>query len=192
MGGDAGVGKSAVAQTSVEKINESGLLGASFFFSMNGARKPNTLFPSIAYQLSVKFDNYHELINKKILRDETIVNKTMEAQFRSLILHPLVELERHGKGIGKRIVVVVDGLDECEGTDTQCKIIEIVAAAVREATIPLCWAFFSRPEAHIESTFSQDDVAVLCYKTFLPVSAAANSDVELYLRSSFNNLLRRR
>lgn len=192
MNGPAGVGKSAVAQTCVEKLKRRGKLGAAFFFSVNGRNKSAQFFTTVAYQLSIEFPDYRDLLDKRIRRDKTMVHKTMASQFRGLIIEPLQELERNGKGIGERIPIFIDGLDECEGADAQCEIVEIISAAAREGASPFCWAFFSRLEPHIEAIFTRDDIAKLCHKTTLPISRAADGEIELYLRIGFENILRRR
>jgi len=52
-------------------------------------------------------------------------------------------------------MVIIDGLDECNGNRAQSKIMELVAKLVIEHgdKIPLLWAFFSRPESHIDHEF---------------------------------------
>ncbi|KAF9442826.1 hypothetical protein P691DRAFT_645298, partial [Macrolepiota fuliginosa MF-IS2] len=74
----------------------------------------------------------------------------------------------------------------------QSMIIDIIATAARDGVTPLCWAFFSRPEPHIEGSFAPKDVTQVTYTTLLPVSDDTDSDIELYLRSGFENILRRR
>lgn len=192
MKGPAGVGKSAVMQTCVESLTRLNKRCPAFFFSINGQSKHQKFFPSIAYQLATIYPDYHDLVDKKIHRNKTLIDKTMGAQFWGLIVEPLQELEKTGKGIGKRIPVFVDGLDECESQDAQCEIIEIVAAAARDGVAPLCWAFSSRPEPHIEATFSQANISPLCHMTILPISRSADGDIELYLKAGFGNILRRR
>ncbi|KAF9444985.1 hypothetical protein P691DRAFT_777890 [Macrolepiota fuliginosa MF-IS2] len=192
MKGPAGVGKSAIAQTCAEKLKELGKLGASFFFSLNGRDKAAEFIPTIVYQLSIQFPDYHNLIDQRIRHHKAILDKTMPAQFEAFIVEPLQELEKAGKGIGKRIVIIVDGLDECNSTDSQCKIIETIAAAARNGVTPFCWAFFSRPEAHIDATFARADITGVTCTTLLPISNDTNSDIELYLRDGFENILRRR
>lgn len=192
MKGPAGVGKSAVAQTCAEVLKDREKLGAAFFFSTSGRNKPEKLFPSIAYQLSTIHTPYHDLIDAKIHRDRTLVKKTLSSQFRHLIYEPLRELETQGKGIGKRIVVIIDGLDECAGADAQCEIIRIIAKVASDGTLPLCWASFSRSEPHIEGTFAESTIAPHCYKVFLPISRDADGEIELYLRNGFENILKRR
>lgn len=191
MKGAAGVGKSAVAQTCVETLSSLGMLGAGYFFSVNGRNKHEPFFNTIAYQLSTVFPHYRDLIDLKIRRDTTLVNKSMASQFRALIIEPLQELENQGRSIGARVPIFIDGLDECESPEAQCQIIELIASSARDGSTPFCWAFFSRPERHIEATFSQANVAPLCHKITLPISRDVDGEIELYLRAGFDNILQR-
>jgi hypothetical protein len=191
MKGPAGVGKSAIAQTCAEKLKELGLLGASFFFSMNGCDDPTRFFPSIAYQLAIELPEYRDLLDKKVFNDKTLAKKTVKAQFRGLIVEPFVELERIGNMQSRR-AIFVDGLDECGDKDAQREIVELVGTWVGNRSTSSCWAFFSRPEPHLESTFANPNLSPLCHVTILPISREADREIELYLRSGLENVLRRR
>ncbi len=85
MKSPAGVGKSAVAQTCVEKLKRLGKPCPAFFFSINGRNKHQKFFPSIAYQLATINTDYNDLVDKKICRDKTLVDETIETQFWDLI-----------------------------------------------------------------------------------------------------------
>jgi hypothetical protein len=191
MRGPAGVGKSAIAQTCAERLKAVGLLGASFFFSINGCDDHTRFFPSIAYQLSVDSRAYRDILDKKIQGDRSLIKKTMKAQFNGLLVEPLQELEEAGKRLGRR-VIIVDGLDECKDKDAQCEILNLVAASLRDRTTSLYWAFFSRPEPHIHSTFAMANVSPLCRTAILPISREVDGEIELYLRNGLENILRRR
>ncbi|KAJ3563197.1 hypothetical protein NP233_g9095 [Leucocoprinus birnbaumii] len=191
MKGPAGVGKSAIAQSCVEKLDEQSIPFAAFFFSVNGRDSPGPFFPTIAYQLSLLFPDYYEILSTKMQHNRTIVVKSLRAQFRGLILDPLQQLVKMGKGINRRFPIFVDGLDECSDPQAQCEIIELVADAARTNDSPLCWVFFSRPEPHIEATFSQPHISNLVYSSTLPVSRDADTEIELYLRAGFKSILRR-
>lgn len=107
----------------------------------------------------------------------------------SLLIEPIEELEKNGVRVGSRIPIPTDGLDECEGASVQCEIIEIIATPVRNDTTPLCWAFFSRPEPHLENTFCRPDVASVCHMTILPISRDIDGEIELYLRAGLQNMV---
>ncbi|KAF5360973.1 hypothetical protein D9756_004482 [Leucocoprinus leucothites] len=131
MRGPAGVGKSAVAQTCAECLEESGHLAAAFFFSVNGRRKDHThFFPTLAHQLSTTLPDYCDIVNHKVSVDRSLVKKTMSSQFRSLIVELLQELRELGKDIQRR-AIFIDGLDECQSTSAQMEIIKIITSSIQ-------------------------------------------------------------
>ena len=188
MRGPAGVGKSAIAQTCAEKLKETGHLGAAFFFTVNKHSDPSRLFTSIAYQLAATLPDYHAIIDEKISKDKTLVEKKMPSQLRSLIVEPLRELEKQGKRVQPK-AIFIDGLDECAGEDAQAEIIKIIASSIRERSTPFHWAIFSRAEPRIVSTFKQDNIAPVVHSVELPISREADGEIELYLRGGFKNIL---
>lgn len=184
--GPAGVGKSALAQSCAQEAG--GKLAAAFFFSRPNSRDDSRcFFTSIAYQLATKHPSYYNKLQTKLVRDPTLVQKAIAVQFQELIALPLQELQKEGKGVDEG-VIFIDGLDECDGEDAQCAIIDIVSSSVRERSTPFIWAFFSRPEPHIVARFSSHHVHELCWKLTLPISRDADGEIELYLRDGFKRI----
>jgi hypothetical protein len=175
--GVAGVGKSALAQTCVENLKAMDVPLASFFFSKkHGWNDHKRFFPTIAYQLSTQFPEYRALLDAAICRDRSLLlDKGMASQFEELILGPFRELQRARRGIGRRIPIFVDALDECDDIAAQSRIIEVVAAAGDGADF-FCWAFFTRPEPHIKETFSRPDIDVLNRTIILSPLPALNPE----------------
>ncbi len=116
----------------------------------------------------------------------------MAFQFRYLIDKPLRELASQGKGITQRIIVIIDRLDECEGANAQSEIIRIIASMISDNPLPLCWAFFSRPEPQIEAAFAEANVVPHCHSVLLPFSRDDDGEIESYLKNGFKNILRHR
>ncbi|KAJ3567734.1 hypothetical protein NP233_g6169 [Leucocoprinus birnbaumii] len=192
MKGPAGVGKSAIAQTCAEKLQESNHLAAAFFFSINGRRNDHTrFFPTLAHQLSALLPHYREIVTSKVAIDRTLVDKTMPVQFKSLIVEPLQELKEKGREVQQR-TIVIDGLDECTSRAAQVEIIEIIVSSIRAGSTPFRWAIFSREEAHIIDAFKAPPVSIYTQSVFLPISREADGEIEAYLRGGFINILRRR
>ena len=191
MRGPAGVGKSAIAQTCAKKLKGAGHLGAAFFFTVNDHDNPLQLFTTIAYQLTTTLPDYRDAVKHRILRDNTIVGKKMTSQFRSLIVEPLRELGKQGKRVQPK-AILIDGLDQCAGEDSQAEIIRIIASSVRERSTSFHWIIFSRAEPRIESTFKQDSIASVTHSVELPISREADGEIELYLREEFKNILEQR
>ncbi|KAJ3566440.1 hypothetical protein NP233_g7006 [Leucocoprinus birnbaumii] len=191
MKGPAGVGKSAIAQTCAETLKSKGHLGASYFFTSKKYDNPARLFTTIAYQLTTILPEYRDLLDERVFRDKTIVEKSMSSQFHFLIAEPLEELRRLRKPI-PRVSVIIDGLDECADESAQVEIIETIAYSIRTGSTPFRWAIFSREEPQITSTFTASNVRFYCHSVFLPVSREIDREIELYLRGGFQNILQRR
>ncbi|KAF9443349.1 hypothetical protein P691DRAFT_809095 [Macrolepiota fuliginosa MF-IS2] len=182
--GPAGVGKSAVAQTCAQDMGAR--LGATFFFSRpNGWNKPTTFLPTIIYQLTTKYPAYRDLVDAIVLRDPLILEKSIRVQFHDLLVQPLRQLEGVEGGVGEDAVIIIDGLDECDGKDAQSIIIDIIITSVHRQSTPFLWAFFSRREPHITSAFSTEQATEVCWQLTLPVSRDADQDIEAYLRDGF-------
>jgi len=84
-------------------------------------------------------------------------------------------------------MVIIDSLDECNGDPAQSKIMELVAKSVMKHgnKIPLLWAFFSRPESHIDCEFSPYSRSHLFAKVELPMSESDDGDIRLYFHDKF-------
>ncbi|XP_006457016.1 hypothetical protein AGABI2DRAFT_181402 [Agaricus bisporus var. bisporus H97] len=81
----------------------------------------------------------------------------------------------------------MDGLDELNGEDAQCEIIQLVSTfAYEHHDAPLVWIIASRPESHISNAFEDDEVQRSCFSEYIPIdSTEACKDVERFLRSGF-------
>lgn len=179
MKGPAGVGKSAVAQSCAEALGHN--LGAAFFFSRtNSMDDPDRFFTSIAYQLATRIAPYADILDHKIRKNPTLVEKSIGQQFEELIAAPFEELKFRGLKL-EELTIIVDGLDECAREIAQLDIVETVAASLRAHTTPLLWIFFSRPEPHIVSMFSLPHISALSTNLELPVSRDIDNEITLYL-----------
>ena len=121
-------------------------------------------------------DDYRQVLGSRIQRNQDLHTKGLDVQFRELIIEPFLELARQNMSVQDKMVII-DGLDECNGDRAQSKIMELVAKSVIEHgdKIPLLWAIFSRPESHIAHQFSTYLDSGLLSKVELP----ARIDVEM-------------
>lgn len=190
--GPAGIGKSAVAQTIAECYQERGWLGAAFFFSRPNKRNdPYRVVPSLAYQLALLRSAYKQIVTQLITHDPSILHSALHAQFQKLIGDLLPSLDTGGRS-GHPVLLVLDGLDECDGDDAQKQLIELVASfssVCHRSGSPFLWIITSRPEWQIVSTFEKVESAAPCIKEELRVdSRDAQKDVSIFLRAGFKNI----
>ncbi|KAL9710362.1 hypothetical protein Ac2012v2_006663 [Leucoagaricus gongylophorus] len=89
-------------------------------------------------------------------------------------------------------LILIDGLDECEGEEAQCEIVEIIGAfACRCPTSPLVWIVASRAEYWLREAFTQKEIQhSFCQEHIEIDSPDARRDVGTYLNSEFEKIRR--
>ncbi|KAJ7821315.1 hypothetical protein B0H14DRAFT_2831568 [Mycena olivaceomarginata] len=242
--GPAGAGKSAIAQSFCERLQMEGCLGASFFFKREHSSRGNgnTLFPTIAYQLSLCLPQMKHAISEIVEHDPSIIGLELSAQLQKLIIEPwqriritrafseivknnpsiidlevstelhkleepwpwqrithamseiaknnpfilllliTIDLELQEPIIEKVLIVVIDGLDECDGRVIQQAVLQSLGTIiVHEQTLPLRFVVASRPEPHIREIFMGP-----LKEIYRPLSITESfGDVWTYLQDEF-------
>ncbi|KAJ7652818.1 hypothetical protein DFH06DRAFT_1205782, partial [Mycena polygramma] len=186
--GPAGGGKSAIAQTMAERWTEAECLGAAFFFARwrIGGSSGKTFFPTIAYQLAQHIPALRKPISEAVEGDPAVCDKSLEEQARVLLRNPVAGLPADNR---KPYLVIVDGLDECEGKPAQSRIIRAIFHISANNTLPLRFLICSRPEPHIRETF-QDRADFCCVG--LDDIFEPSRDIRSYLRDSLSDIQRKR
>src|SRR5258705_438056 len=150
INGLAVIGKSTIARTVAEQVNDLGLPMASFFFARhNDALSNAKLFvTSIAFRLAEIFPKFMETVSNALKADGTLPGKSLDTQFTYLFFRPLQSL-----ALNHPLVLVVDALDECDAKDAQTILNNVVSHCAR---IPMLRILItSRPENHITSVFKR-------------------------------------
>lgn len=91
--GSAGVGKSAIMQSVARdesNVLSEIILGATIFFSVNGRQDGMKAITTIAYQLAVKLDTYRLFVQREIIRDPSLLRKSLSRQFNKFIVEPFI------------------------------------------------------------------------------------------------------
>jgi hypothetical protein len=182
--GSAGTGKSAVAQSFGDSCEEE-KHGGSYFFSRAARRnKPETVVPTLVYQLATTIPEYRSLIGHQLANNPLMLRNSLPVQFRKLIVEPFANLQRQRPR--EPIVVILDGLDECEDEDAQLEILDMITNALRtNPDLPLRWLIFSRPESHLKDAFSK---YTNCGREELVIDAECRDDVEKYTRDGISQI----
>ncbi|KAK6977337.1 NACHT domain-containing protein [Favolaschia claudopus] len=182
MYGPAGTGKSAIAQSFCEELHARTCLAGSFFFRRGHlSRKDATkLWPTIAYQLALISPSFKAALAMRLTSDPALVNKSLPAQLQRLIIDPYHDADTSNDC---NFVIVIDGLDECEGEARQQEILRSLPEFL--ASLPMLRVLIaSRPEAHIKKVFAK---GMFSCAQQLNVQGSYE-DVRVYLTDEFERI----
>jgi hypothetical protein len=196
LNGMAGTGKSTISRTVAQSFADKEDLSASFFFKRGERDRSNAalLFTTIAAQLVAKDPALAAYVRTAIDADPSIFGKVLREQFEKLIWEPLGNLKSDSNG-PKRIVLVIDALDECERVDDIRVIIHLLTQAKTLSSVWLRVFVTSRPELPIRLGFNdikgnyQDLVLHNIPKSIIEQDIAAFLDYKLTkIRNDHNGL----
>ncbi|KAJ3553474.1 hypothetical protein NP233_g12635 [Leucocoprinus birnbaumii] len=182
--GPMGVGKSAVAQTLGLWAEENQLLGAAIFLSKAPAsHDPYRLFISIAQQLAQKNGVYAERMAEQLLNDNrSLAELDLPTQFKKLFEDPF----KASGAFDQTPIIIVDGLDECDGEEEQSVILRLIGRSISSAQpLPLVWVICSRPEPHIRQKIWEEFPTSRRWQKGIPMD---EHDIRLFMSTSLNTL----
>ena len=186
--GPAGAGKTAIAQSLCKLCVAAKWLAGSFFFSRHATRQSNAefLFPTISFGLSLAIPDVGKIINEVVANDPSIPTKALEIQLQKLILEPLQQVSEQSK---QPIVIIIDGLDECEGEDKQSNVLRLLGSVFQRPSVGgcdrICFIVTSRPEPWIHDEFTIEPLSSITRQIFLGQTPEANDDIRTFFRLGF-------
>ena len=190
--GSKGTGKSAIAQTIAEQCKSNGTLGASFFFSRVSSERntDKNLIATLGYQLCMMVPEIKRFIVKAVEDDPSTFQKDVDTQMERLIINPLIQATNEGFILRYPILIVIDGVDECEGVKEQCAFLRVIGSAMGRQDLPLYFFITSRPEAHILNLLNQDPaIRSISHQLNLDQNhIQTKRDIEGYFRSEFERI----
>lgn len=185
--GPAGAGKSAIAQTITERAETNGYLGASFFFARKSPTRNSAsyLFPTIAYQLALRFSSYKDKVDEVMRKNPDLADKSIEVQFKKLLVDiwDVCSLPE-----GPSRIISIDGIDECQGEKSQEYLLTLIGQAISRKILPIRFIFFSRPEPHLVATFSNSLFGSISRRVVLDDSFNPTDDIVRYLYDGFRDI----
>jgi len=195
--GPAGAGKSAIAQTIAELLEEAGLLAAAFFFSRNAAERNDKtpLVATLVYQLVISIPEIRAHVLEIVERDPALFSRSIQAQIQALIIKPLNAVasdETFARTLLDRPrLIILDGLDECRTTSAQTHILNAVSTAAKRLCTPLYFLIASRPEQAIRQAFNdQHGLGLLSFSIALDDTYQPDQDIRVFLQSTFDEIKR--
>ncbi|KAI3609885.1 nwd2 [Moniliophthora roreri] len=186
--GPAGAGKSAIAQTIAELCQKEGSLVSTFFFSRGDPKRNNarSLVLTITHALTTSIPELRPLIEQALRSNPTILQATLEKQFQKLIVEPWRAVDL-GKLHDCPWLIIIDGLDECNGHQEQQHILFILATILPE-NILLRVLICSRPEPPIREAFNIDNFRPYLHRVTLDDTFSPGRDISTFLIKEFQQI----
>jgi hypothetical protein len=183
LNGMAGTGKSAISTSFANIMSDEGLLEATFFVDRQVAerRDPLRIVQSLAYDLAVHDQRRLEALWSSLCANPSITDMPLRDQVRALIKAPL------DTRCSESLVIVIDGLDECNPT-AGAQLLSALVACLTDFPIKLFVA--SRSNSDMVESFG----AILYSEVRLhqrPIEEVSN-DVRLLWEESLDSLCRKR
>ncbi|KAF5324403.1 hypothetical protein D9619_011261 [Psilocybe cf. subviscida] len=187
LSGPAGAGKTAIMQTVAERETLHGIHTATFFFSRTDASRNHTscLVPTILERILMFYPAVRLAVEKTLTSNPLILEASIEEQFDQLICIPFRSI---GPSILQPIVLIIDGLDECEGKTSQQQVLQALDKLVSYNDLPFVVLLGSRPEYQITMAFKQLRSHVA--SVFLDDQYLPQKDIHLFVSAEFKKIKR--
>src|SRR5258705_6344914 len=191
LDGVAGTGKSTISQPVADHLNRTHQLGASFFCSRDDGECSNIglVFPTIAYQLSLRSPSFQKHLSEAIEKDPDIQYALASMQLEKLVMDPL-HAAIHEESFPP-CLVVLDALDECKD-ENATSVILLSLSVFAGRLSPLRFFITSRPVSNVLWGFSNTDLmtdtnSLVLHNIPLDIS---QKDIRVYLENRLSRVRR--
>lgn len=182
--GAAGTGKSTISRTVAQQSEDQTLFVVTFFFKRGDGDRDHgrRFFTTLASQIARKIPWWHQDISDALTADPSIATSHISEQFGKLIRDPLAREEgKPARSLmsSKKMVVVIDALDECERNDIRIIIPLLLSTKLR------CF-ITTRPDYNVKSFLKAEDPHVLRILHRIAENTT-RSDLRVYLKSEIEH-----
>ncbi|KAF5310011.1 hypothetical protein D9619_010168 [Psilocybe cf. subviscida] len=189
LSGPAGGGKTAIVKTLTERATGQGAQTISFYFfrgdsTRNGAQP---LVPTLIYQLfELCSPSLEKAVANTLSKRPHIISGSLSEQCRFLsVLSPAI---RQSLPAGGSVLILVDGLDECDvdAELSQPALIRALASLVMDKDSPFRLLVASRPEARIRMAFNE--LSLPAQTIFLDEQYSPEKDIRVFVTAEFKRI----
>ena len=186
LSGQAGTGKSTIAQTVAQTSYLDGKLGASFFCSRDSEDRSDLhkIFPTLAFQLACRHAPFRRELLQILTTSPDPGRESLCSQMEKFIVGPL-------KATRIQTLIIIDAIDECRDEEPASAFLSILSRYVHE--IPGVKFFITgRPEPRIHSGFRLPALKPITEVLQLHEveRSSVDDDIKLFLRTRLRGVAR--
>jgi hypothetical protein len=142
------------------------------------------LFSTLAYQLATNVHGMLEHVDRVMTQDFSLPKRSAAVQLKRLIIEPIRLLP-----IPLRpIIIIIDGLDECDGFNSQRDILTLIGQVTMDSNVGIRFIIASRPEYQICDVFNEEPLFSRTRRLVLDEGYDTAADIEQYLREKFEEI----
>jgi len=184
LNGMARTGKTTIAYSFGEFLDENGSLASTFFSShlCVDTSDVHCIIPTICLQLAASgyLPSFSHLIIDVVEANPNCKSWRIPKQFLNFIVRPLTAAYRDTREVVVVPVVVLDALDECSD---QSLVAELLSLILKHSTsLPVKFFITSRPEIRLKESFDNS----LAHSNFIlheVEKEIVEADIELYIKA---------
>ena len=181
--GSPGIGKTSLAHSICEALDERNQLTGSFFCQRDDANssEPRNILPTLIYKLAENSPAFRRIVSERLRSKPSMTTGSMkETHFLDLILSIPGQPNENSRAF------VIDALDECGNNQSRQDVLRTLTCAAAQAPW-LKIIITSRPEADIERFFS--GLSASSHSSYdLGTDQKASDDLRTFARSQFDAL----
>ena len=163
LNGMAGTGKTTIAYTFCQILDNFEILGGSFFCSRIDTDDADLIFPTLAYELARHSTAASNALLNALEYDRNVGRMSMRDQFLNLIVTPTNAASEDVSTPQRPLIIVIDALDECADQYDVRDVLTIIRQY--SPTLPLKFLITSRPDRQIQHVFRRK--GTLRYSKFI-------------------------
>lgn len=186
--GPAGAGKTAIVRSTCSILQDelNVPFAAIFFWKADSGRNTLQHLPAtIAHQLYQSVRGLRPFIEQSINDDPMLLDRSFQKQMEKLVIDPLLALHVAGSITTHRIIILFDGLDECDA-DGQRQLLRFLPHLCSQLAPLLIGCFIAtRPESSIYAEFQHPKLAAISVAKKLE---ASENDIKLFLIAEFEEI----
>jgi len=171
-----GIGKTSLAHSICEKLNERKQYSGAFFCRRDdtNASEPRNILPTLIYQLAKSSPPFRSVVTEYLHKDQHITPQSMQDTLFLDFIRCIPRYSNPGT-----LVVVIDALDECGSTQSRADILKVLIDAAALAPW-LKIIITSRPEVDIIRSLGTSA------KYDLGTDQEATADLRTFAQRQFN------
>ncbi|KAF2224605.1 hypothetical protein BDZ85DRAFT_289169 [Elsinoe ampelina] len=191
--GKAGMGKTTIARTIAQSLDEAESLGASFFFKRGEAGRNTAakFFSTIVMDIIKILPGFQTTVARALKEDPSLCNKALRDQFECLLYKPLQEALSY-QSLQRVLSIVIDALDECEAEQDIRLLVVLLSSLNQLEGIKVRIFVTSRPELPVQLGFQKIDGSLHEDIKLEEVQVGTiEGDIRIYINEQFKDIRRR-